>query len=121
MEKKKKKVTKPKSLFERLKEKTKTGMNHDLENTELAMGMPGKMDIKDAENIVTEALHAGSYSKALEVILDHSDNLPKLMLLAAEFGVNFYRLEIEAERKRMMVNVINRIAQGGKTININKE
>ncbi len=63
MEKKEKKVTKPKSLFERLKEKTK-------------------------------ALHAGSYSKSLE---------------------------IEAERKRMMANVINRIAQGGKTININKE
>lgn len=59
MEKKEKKVTKPKSLFERLKEKTKAGMNHEL--------------------------------------------------------------EIEAERKRMMANVINRIAQGGKTININKE
>ena len=109
MEKKEKKVTKPKSLFERLKEKTKAGMNHELENTEMAMGMPEKMDVEDAEKIITKALHAGSYSQAMEFILDSTDNLPKLMLLVAKFGANFYRLGVEAERKRMMMNIISRI------------
>jgi hypothetical protein len=108
MEKTTKKVTKPKSEFERLKEKTLGAMDHDLKDVQAAIGLLITLEVSDAEKIIDEAIHSGSYSQAMEVILRNSDSLPKLMLLAAEFGINYYRLEQHLERRQMVKTILDR-------------